>query len=115
MRLASWLALAGLLVDPTAAVPRGRSLRAGAGNGRNRQQAITIPVTGATNEGNIEKAGGKEWFTFSATGGKTYQVETTLGSLDDTMIDLVNTGARPQSSADLHASAFSCHISGCPG
>ena len=38
--------------------------------------------------GNIETGGDVDYFSFRATNGKTYTIETTIGTLDDTVISL---------------------------
>ena len=75
------------LFEAAYALPRGRQLQTA-------KTANTITdLSGGATQGEIDKAGGKEWFKFTAEAGKTYQIETRLGSLDDTMIELINTGA----------------------
>ena len=41
--------------------------------------------------GNVAAAGEQEWFSFAATAGASYQIETDLQTLDDTMVDLIDT------------------------
>jgi hypothetical protein len=80
----------------SSAQPRGRQLQAAS------SAKIITGLSGGATQGEIDTAGGEEWFKFTAEAGKTYQIETRLGSLDDTMIELVDTGVskysgRPQS------------------
>ena len=46
---------------------------------------------GPATAGNVAAAGEQEWFSFAATAGASYQIETDLQTLDDTMVDLIDT------------------------
>ena len=50
-----------------------------------------VTPDGTMNHGEVQQVGDQEWFMFHATGNVTYQVETQLGTLDDTIIDLIDT------------------------
>jgi hypothetical protein len=50
-----------------------------------------IEADGALIDGTIDSGADHEWYQFDALAGHTYQVETTLGTMQDTVIDLVDT------------------------
>jgi len=52
---------------------------------------FSTPISRNDNvNGNIETGGDVDYFSFRATNGKTYTIETTIGTLDDTVISLYN-------------------------
>lgn len=53
--------------------------------------AYEVSTNGATVDASIDAAAGQSWFAFTAAEGFTYQIETVLGTLDDTVVDLVDT------------------------
>ena len=50
-----------------------------------------IQADGTLNHGEVVMSGDQEWFNFHATAGSTYQMEVMLGTLDDSIIDLIDT------------------------
>ena len=52
---------------------------------------VFVPISpgGGMTQGNVDSEAGS-WFVFDATIGNTYQLETQAGSLEDTMMDLVD-------------------------
>ena len=42
----------------------------------------------------IARERAQEWFTFTAAAGKSYAIETMLGTLDDTVIDVIDTDGK---------------------
>ena len=46
---------------------------------------------GTSYDGNVADSAAHEQYRFRAEGGHTYQIETTPGSLDDTIIQLLDT------------------------
>jgi hypothetical protein len=49
-----------------------------------------IQADGTAAHGQVQQAGDQEWFDFHATAGTTYQMEVQLGTLDDSIIDLID-------------------------
>ena len=50
-----------------------------------------ITADGTQIDGSIRSASDHEWYQFDAVAAHTYQIETTLGTMGDTVIDLVDT------------------------
>ena len=67
------------------------------GNNAAGASAIAVPSTRA---GTVEVASDVDWFSFSAVAGVIYQVATTLGSLDDTFLRLIDTNGTTQLAFD---------------
>ena len=55
------------------------------------KSAFRIPTSGASVDAAIDYAGGRSWFAFEGHAGYTYQVETVLGTLTDTVVSIVDT------------------------
>ena len=53
--------------------------------------AFAVTTNGASVDASIDTAAAQRWFSFHGQAGYTYQIETVLGSLTDTMVDLVDT------------------------
>lgn len=81
------MAAVGLLVGGVAALPQLRQLQSGEAN------ALRLQTNGASVDGNIERPAAHQWFVFSAQAGASYEFETAAGTLDDTVMDLLDTDA----------------------
>ena len=83
------MAVLGVLAGGAAALPQlaRRSLQATA------DTAYRLQTNGASVDGSIDVAAASNWFVFSAQGGASYEFETAAGSLDDTVMDLLDTDA----------------------
>ena len=81
------LAALGLLVGGSAALPQLRRLQ------QNAQQAFRLQTNGASVDGSIDHPAGSNWFVFHGQGGASYEFETATGTLDDTVMDLLDTDA----------------------
>jgi hypothetical protein len=81
------MAALGLLVGGSAALPQLRRLQ------QNAQQAFRLETNGASVDGSIDHAADSNWFVFHGLGGASYEFETATGTLDDTVMDLLDTDA----------------------
>jgi hypothetical protein len=53
--------------------------------------ALGITTDGASIDASVDTAAAQSWFSFHAQEGFIYQIETVIGTLDDTVVDLVGT------------------------
>ena len=73
------------VLSPPAPEPQTRRLQASAAT------AQALAATGTPVNGNVATAGAQDWYSFTANAGSSYQIGTQLTTLDDTMVDLVDT------------------------
>ena len=78
-----------LLAATTMALPQVRQLQTQAAPFR-------LDTNGAQVDGEIAVAAQQSWFIFTAQGGASYQIQTIIGTLDDTVMDLVDTDGSTQ-------------------
>jgi hypothetical protein len=74
-----------VVTEPILALPAERRLQTSAGS------AFAVTTNGASIDASIDTAAAQSWFSFHAQEGFTYQIETVIGTLDDTVVDLVDT------------------------
>jgi subtilisin-like proprotein convertase family protein len=78
--------------------------------GNNAATANNVASVPATKHGTIEVPGDVDWFAFTATAGQTYDISTTLGTLSDTVLRLINTDGTTQIAQNDNANGLASDI-----
>jgi subtilisin-like proprotein convertase family protein len=78
--------------------------------GNNAATANNITTVPATKHGTIEVAGDVDWFAFPATAGQTYDITTTLGTLSDTVLRLLDTDGQTQITQNDNSNGLASQI-----